>query len=103
MQGDIHVFCHPGSVTADKKVGTRLEPIEDVLAVLEQSILDINLVRLISGESGVESGQKALLLQLFKLLLIKEVAVATLFAKEEPVFPGRAHRLSFLQVRSERS
>ncbi len=56
MQRDINIFCHSSSVAADKEVSAGLKPVEDIFALLEHSMLDVNLIRLISGESGVESG-----------------------------------------------
>jgi hypothetical protein len=103
MQSDIHVFCHSSLIAADEEMGAGLKPIKNLFALFEQAMLHVNLIRLVSGESSIESGQNPLLLEPFELLFVKEVALVPLLAEEKPVFAGSANSAAFFQVGPERS
>ena len=56
MQSHIHVFCHSRRVAAHIEMSAGLKPIVDIFALLEHSMLDVNLIDLVARKSGVEPG-----------------------------------------------
>ena len=70
--------------------------------MLQHLVLHVDLVRLVSGEGGIEAGEVTIGEHRFQFLAIEKVGSRTAFAKEEPVAPGVAKRPPFVQKAAKR-
>src|SRR5271155_1328987 len=84
-EGGLYILGHAGSVAADVEVGSALEPLVELFAVLLHAVLNVDLARLVAGEGGVEAGENAILVHGLELVFVEEVHGFALFAEEEPV------------------
>ena len=96
VQSNIDVLRHAGSISADKEMRALFQPGKKLLAILQHPVLDINFVRLIPREGGIESGQDPRLSSCSKLGFVEKVAFGSLLAKKKPVLAGCSNRLAFL-------
>ena len=55
-EGLLHVFGHARGVAADVEMGAGLEPLIDLGAALEETMLDVDLLALITGKGEAEIG-----------------------------------------------
>ena len=81
----VNVLRHAMRVATDVEVGAALQPCPDFLRVFEHPVLDVNLLRLVAGERGVQAGEHAVLLPRVELGFVEEVGGAMLLAEEKPV------------------
>ena len=84
-EGTVHVLCHVLLVAADVEVRPVLEPIPNFLAVLLESMLDVDFLFLVTGPCGCELVEVSLVNPSFNGVLIVEFGLRRLIAKEEPV------------------
>src|SRR5690606_23176526 len=84
QQRRVHVLAH-GDGAADVEVRTALQPVVDLGATLAQSVLDVDLAWLVTGEGQVEAMQLLALQGLLPLDLVKESGVEVPGAEEQPV------------------
>src|ERR1700745_1773523 len=80
-----------------------LQPCKNLLAMLQHSMLDIDLVRLITGKGGIKSSQCSGLLRLHNLVFVEKIAFGALFPEKKPILAASPGRQAFLEKRSERS
>ncbi len=84
----VDVGGHAFGITANIDVGSFADPAEELLTVLQDSVLDVDLAVLIPAEGGFETGEVSSRLELGEFFLVEEVELAPLVTEEEPV-PSR--------------
>src|SRR5947209_6931447 len=78
------------------------EPGPQAGRVFQQSMLHINLLRLIPGEREIEPFEVALLEPGSELIFVQKIRGAFLIAKEEPILSLRAGALALFEESAER-
>src|SRR6185437_6880937 len=97
----IDVACHAGGA-ADEEMRAVVEPRPERRGVLAHAMLDIDALRLVARESGVEPRQEPVARVIAQLRLVEKIGVAALIAKKEPVASAGVQRAPLLQERAER-
>src|SRR5216683_6920686 len=97
-QRGIDILGHSARVPANKKLRTLgIDPFPDFRRVLENTVLDVNLMGLIARPGTIESCENAVAFESIEVVLVGIVAFLPLCSEEEPIFPFRSERLSFLR------
>src|SRR5262249_36440579 len=98
----LDVLGHAFGIAADIDVRAVGEPSPQLTADLAHAVLDVELPGAVARPGEREPGQRACGLHAGELVLVEEIAVATLVAEEQPVAPGRFARHAFVQEGAER-
>src|ERR1700733_6287206 len=100
-EGGLYILGHAGGVAADIEVGSALEPLVELFAVLLHAVLNVDLTGLVAGEGGVEAGENAILVHGLELVFVEEVHSFALLAEEEPVVAFLAGGLALFEEGAE--
>src|SRR6266478_1567545 len=99
----IDILGHSARVAANIKLcALGIDPFPDFRRALQNTVLDVNLMGLIARPGTIESCENAVAFESMEILFIGVVAFLPLCSEEEPIFPFRSERLSFLQIRAKR-
>lgn len=88
VEGGVDVLGHAGGVAADENLCAVVDPAPELGTVLDHAVLDVDLVRLVAGEGGVETGEVAVVAHPAELVAVEEVGAGAPFVEEEPVATG---------------
>src|SRR4051812_26366962 len=103
QQSVLDVLRHASRITADIEIRATLQPLEHLLGVLLNAVLDVNLVVLVARKRRMQMRQNAVLHHALKLVLVEEVHLFALLSEEQPVLALRSIGLTLLKKRAERS
>ena len=84
-QSSVNVFGHSLSVPANIEVSAILQPLPQLCPLLLHPMLNVNLVSLITGESGRKLVEVTCFLRIGELISVKKVGLGVLIAKEKPI------------------
>lgn len=85
MQGRIDILSHAAGIAADIEAGALLKPLPELPGTFDHSVLNVDLLFLISGEGSVELRQVAIFVHGLEFVPIKVVRRRAAFPEEEPV------------------
>src|SRR5688572_10972021 len=83
-QGSVHVAAEALFIAAEIDVGTVGDPAADLVTLCPETILHIDLLRLVAREGHVDLSERAGLQMLLPLKLIEEVVGVVACAEKEP-------------------
>ena len=93
-QRTLDVLGHSLGVATDIDMGALGQPAPEVAADLAHAVLHIELLVAIAGPGKRQTGQQTRGLHGIEFVPIKEIAIAALMAKEQPVLARRAGGLA---------